>query len=153
MTQIKCYCGHTTRCDCGPLDEPVIKEAAANLADPNVCKTDNWIAGAKWMQEQMTNKERFLELVSWEETNTIERAKQRIAKRKAMKIDQEEFNRKAQHILDTVVKPQVARYEKAKAEGTLRRLTEEMKKDPWHVKLRRWWKFKRWMWKHRARSI
>lgn len=36
-----------------------------------------------------------------------------------MKIDQEEFNRKAQHILDTVVKPQVARYEKAKAEGTL----------------------------------
>lgn len=36
-----------------------------------------------------------------------------------MKIDQEEFNRKAQHILDTVVKPQVERYEKAKAEGTL----------------------------------
>ena len=31
-----------------------------------------------------------------------------------MKIDQEEFNRKAQHILDTVVKPQVERYEKAK---------------------------------------
>jgi hypothetical protein len=21
MTQIKCYCGHTTYCDCGPLDE------------------------------------------------------------------------------------------------------------------------------------
>lgn len=36
-----------------------------------------------------------------------------------MKIDQEEFNRKAQHILDTVVRPQVERYEKAKAEGTL----------------------------------
>jgi hypothetical protein len=32
-----------------------------------------------------------------------------------MKIDQEEFNRKAQHIIETVVKPQVARYEKAKA--------------------------------------
>lgn len=31
-----------------------------------------------------------------------------------MKIDQEEFNRKAQHILDTVVRPQVERYEKAK---------------------------------------
>ena len=28
-----------------------------------------------------------------------------------MKIDQEEFNRKAQHIFDTVVKPQVERYE------------------------------------------
>jgi hypothetical protein len=30
------------------------------------------------------------------------------------RIDQEEFNRKAQHILDTVVRPQVERYEKAK---------------------------------------
>jgi hypothetical protein len=29
-----------------------IEEAAANLADPNVDKTENWIAGAKWMQEQ-----------------------------------------------------------------------------------------------------
>jgi hypothetical protein len=36
-----------------------------------------------------------------------------------MKIDQEEFNRRAQHILDTVVKPQVEKYEQAKAEGTL----------------------------------
>lgn len=35
-----------------------------------------------------------------------------------MKIDQEDFNRKAQHILDTVVKPQVKKYEKAK--GKLR---------------------------------
>ena len=105
------------------------------------------------ISKRKTNRERFLELVSDEKTDTVEQAKQRIEKRKAMKIDQEEFNRKAQHILDTVVKPRVARYEKAKAEGTLRRLTEEIKKDPWHVKLRRWWKFKRWMWKHRARSI
>jgi hypothetical protein len=29
-----------------------IEVAAANLADPNVDKTENWIAGAKWMQEQ-----------------------------------------------------------------------------------------------------
>jgi hypothetical protein len=36
-----------------------------------------------------------------------------------MKIDQEDFNRKAQHILDTVVKPQVERYEKAKEDGEL----------------------------------
>jgi len=36
-----------------------------------------------------------------------------------MKIDQEEFNRKAQHILDTVVKPQVEKYEQAKAAGEL----------------------------------
>ena len=37
-----------------------------------------------------------------------------------MKIDREEFDRKAQHILDTVVKPQVEKYEKAKAKGKLR---------------------------------
>ena len=30
-----------------------------------------------------------------------------------MKIDQEDFNRKAQHIIDTVVKPQVERYEQS----------------------------------------
>ena len=36
-----------------------------------------------------------------------------------MKIDQEEFKRKAQHILDTVVKPQVEKYEQAKAAGEL----------------------------------
>jgi len=102
---------------------------------------------------RMKNKERFLELVSDEPTDTVEQAKQRIEKSKAMKIDQEEFNRKAQHILDTVVKPQVEQYEKAKAEGTLRRLTDEMKKDPWRVKLRRWWRFKRWTWKCRTRWI
>jgi hypothetical protein len=32
-----------------------IEVAAANLADPNVDKTENWIAGAKWMQEQQLN--------------------------------------------------------------------------------------------------
>jgi hypothetical protein len=29
-----------------------------------------------------------------------------------MKIDKEDFNRKAEHIIETVVKPQVKRYEK-----------------------------------------
>jgi hypothetical protein len=33
------------------MDE--IEKAAANLADPNTDKTDNWIAGAKWMLEQL----------------------------------------------------------------------------------------------------
>jgi hypothetical protein len=75
---------------------------------------DNGISNRK------TNRERFLELVSDEKTDTVEQAKQRIENQQAMKIDQEEFDRKAQHILDTVVKPQVARYEKAKAEGTLK---------------------------------
>jgi len=34
-----------------------IEEAAANLTDPNLCKTDNWIAGAKWQQERMYSEE------------------------------------------------------------------------------------------------
>jgi len=33
--------------------QETLEEAAANLADPNLCKTDNWIAGAKWQQERM----------------------------------------------------------------------------------------------------
>jgi hypothetical protein len=33
------------------------------------------------------------------------------------KIDQEDFNRKAQHILDTVVKPQVEKYEQSLKES------------------------------------
>jgi hypothetical protein len=36
-----------------------------------------------------------------------------------MKIDLEDFNRKAQHIIDTVVKPQVERYEQAKQKETM----------------------------------
>ncbi len=34
-----------------------IEEAAANLADPNICKTDNWIAGANWQAERMYSEE------------------------------------------------------------------------------------------------
>lgn len=35
------------------MNKETLEEAAANLADPNICKTDNWIAGAKWMSEKM----------------------------------------------------------------------------------------------------
>jgi hypothetical protein len=35
------------------MKEETLEEAAANLADPNLCKTDNWIAGAKWQSERM----------------------------------------------------------------------------------------------------
>jgi hypothetical protein len=41
-----------------------IEEVAANLADPNLCKTDNWIAGAKWQQEQM---EKLKDFEYWKE--------------------------------------------------------------------------------------
>ena len=35
------------------LEVKEIERAAANLADPNICKTDNWIAGAKWGTENI----------------------------------------------------------------------------------------------------
>ena len=39
------------------MKQETLEEAAANLADPNLCKTDNWIAGAKWQQERMYSEE------------------------------------------------------------------------------------------------
>jgi predicted porin len=41
-----------------------IEEAAANLADPNICKTDNWIAGAKYQAERMYSKEEVEKIIS-----------------------------------------------------------------------------------------
>ena len=43
-----------------------IEEAAANLADPNLCKTDNWIAGAKWMLEKLQDFDTWKE---WKDNN------------------------------------------------------------------------------------
>jgi hypothetical protein len=39
-------------CNTGPKQE-TLEEITANLADPNLCKTDNWIACAKWMLEEL----------------------------------------------------------------------------------------------------
>ena len=39
------------------LTQERLEEAAANLADPNLCKTDNWIAGAKWQADRMYSEE------------------------------------------------------------------------------------------------
>ena len=44
-------------------------------------------------------------------------------RKELMKIDIEDFNRKAQHIIDTVVKPQVERYEQSKKQE--KTMTEE----------------------------
>jgi hypothetical protein len=35
------------------MEKETLEEAAANLVDPNLCKTDNWIAGAKWQAREM----------------------------------------------------------------------------------------------------
>ncbi len=37
--------------------------------------------------------------------------------------------------------------------GILKQLVEEMRNDPWHVKLRRWWRLERWVWMCRTRWI
>ena len=49
----------------------VIAEAAANLADPNVDKTKNWIAGAKWQSDQ--NQEdinKLISIIEWYDTES-----------------------------------------------------------------------------------
>jgi hypothetical protein len=45
------------------MKQETLEEAAANLADPNICKTDNWIAGAKWQSERMYSE--AIEFAEW----------------------------------------------------------------------------------------
>jgi hypothetical protein len=60
--QIKCYCGHTTTCDCSPLEEPkqeTLEEFAlknskyTNHSNINHSKEEAIILGAKWQQEDI----------------------------------------------------------------------------------------------------
>ena len=53
------------------MKEETLEEAAANLTDPNICKTDNWIAGAKWQQEQMEKLKDFEVWKEWKNTGVI----------------------------------------------------------------------------------
>jgi hypothetical protein len=78
--QIKCYCGHTSYCDCSPLEEPkqeTLEEVAENYADKqsDISMRQNpleysksgeelWYEskvdfkeGAKWQQERMYSEE------------------------------------------------------------------------------------------------
>ena len=69
--ETKCYCGHTTYCDCGPKQE-TLEEAAERLY-PTDCS--NWsikvplderksfVEGAKWQQERSYSEEEVLELL------------------------------------------------------------------------------------------
>jgi len=62
--QIKCYCGHTDYCDCGPLEEPKQEtlEQASWRFNP-LKKLDGeflraaFIKGAKWQFERMYSEE------------------------------------------------------------------------------------------------
>ena len=71
--QIKCYCGHTDYCDCGPLEEPkqeTLEEAgtiAAGLCEHLEAKEQSmFIAGfqecAKWQKERMYSEEEVMDL-------------------------------------------------------------------------------------------
>ena len=58
LKQIKCYCGHTTYCDCGPLEEPkqeTLEEAMESYLDsPTPLSYRRAVEfGAKWNQEQI----------------------------------------------------------------------------------------------------
>jgi hypothetical protein len=64
--QTKCYCGHTTTCDCGPeqdfkdieLPQQERQETLEEVAEKFTPKSDKWtikqifIEGAKWQQER-----------------------------------------------------------------------------------------------------
>jgi hypothetical protein len=45
--------------------QETLEEAAANLADPNLCKTDNWIAGANYQAERMYSEEEVVALLEY----------------------------------------------------------------------------------------
>ena len=76
MEQIKCYCGHTTYCDCGPLPKQTLEEAAEKwVFETNEHKWSNnddtagdnygsFKAGAKWMEDQM---EKLKDFDTWKE--------------------------------------------------------------------------------------
>ena len=62
--QIKCYCGHTTYCDCGSLEEPKQEtlEEASWKYNPLKKLDGEFIRhafkeGAKWQQERMYSEE------------------------------------------------------------------------------------------------
>ncbi len=71
---IKCYCGHTTYCDCSPLEQPkqeTLEEAgviAAGLCEHLDAKEQAmFIAGfvecVKWQQERRYSEEEVLEII------------------------------------------------------------------------------------------
>jgi hypothetical protein len=72
--QIKCYCGHTSYCDCSPLDEAkqeTLEEFAlknskyTNHSNINHSKEEAIILGAKWQQERMYSEEEMDEFAEF----------------------------------------------------------------------------------------
>ena len=50
--QIKCYCGHTTMCDCSPIDEPkqeTLEETAEKYSEEDMFEFSQWISHEDWV--------------------------------------------------------------------------------------------------------
>jgi hypothetical protein len=68
--QIKCYCGHTITCDCGPLEEPkqeTLEEAFKKWSGRTQIgydKIDVLNFGAQWQSERMYSEEEVLEILN-----------------------------------------------------------------------------------------
>jgi len=75
--QTKCYCGHTTYCDCGPLEEPqqetlekgvdkYFKLSHSRLKNEQQKEYERelFIAGAKWQMERSYSEEEVIELLN-----------------------------------------------------------------------------------------
>lgn len=73
--QIKCYCGHTDYCDCGPLEE-LKQETLEEVAEKKFPFTNDdsenrlitikrlfWIDGAKYQAERMYSEEEVIKIV------------------------------------------------------------------------------------------
>lgn len=78
--QIKCYCGHTTYCDCGPLEEPLketLEEAAKN--ETKICINEREKQTAvEWLREiydSCNNYEKFIANIDWEQAKEMEKEK------------------------------------------------------------------------------
>jgi len=76
--QIKCYCGHTTYCDCGPLEEPKQEtlEEASWKYNPLKKLDGEFIRnafkeGAKWQQERMYSEGEVLVLLQKRDNHNI----------------------------------------------------------------------------------
>ena len=73
--QIKCYCGHTTYCDCGPLEEPkqetldikrceeifiLIKLARMTLTEINTLSDEERSILTQWFKESAEKERQIL---------------------------------------------------------------------------------------------
>ena len=80
MEETKCYCGHTTYCDCGPetLEQKTTLEEAAIYNYKELYEgepltqdvpIDAFINGAKWQKERSYSEEEVLKLLKQQLTD------------------------------------------------------------------------------------